>query len=98
MDFEARVWDCYGGDSEVVRGLHFGNRQGNSKKAEGGLKGVNFPLRPPSPRPPSHMIWPDQVREARKMDCSIAHGLADLFEVTSPLLEKRKRRNRNESS
>jgi len=38
MDFEARVWDCDGGDSEAVRGQHFGNRQGNSKKGEGGLK------------------------------------------------------------
>jgi len=42
MDFEARVWDCYGGDSEAVRGLHFGNGQGNSKKAEGGLKVLIF--------------------------------------------------------
>ena len=25
MDFEASAWDCDGGDSEAVRGLHFGN-------------------------------------------------------------------------
>ena len=38
MDFEARVWDCDGGDSEAVRDLHFGNRQCKSKEGEGGLK------------------------------------------------------------
>jgi hypothetical protein len=32
MDFESKVWDAGGGDSEAVRGLDLGNRQGNSKK------------------------------------------------------------------
>jgi hypothetical protein len=32
MDFESRVWDCNGGDSEALRGLHLGHRQGNSKR------------------------------------------------------------------
>jgi hypothetical protein len=32
MDFESRVWDFDGGDSEEARELHFGYRQGCSKK------------------------------------------------------------------
>ena len=42
MDFESRVWDCDGGDIEEVRGLHLGNRQGNSKKGGVGLKVLIF--------------------------------------------------------
>ena len=48
MDFEARVWDCDGGDSEAVRDLHFGNRSDNSKKREGGLKVLIFHYVPQS--------------------------------------------------
>ncbi len=48
MDFESRVWDCDGGDSEEVRGLHLGNRQGNSKKGGGGLKVLIFHYVPQS--------------------------------------------------
>ena len=39
MDFESRVWGCDGGHSEAFRGLHPGNRQGNSKDGGGGLIG-----------------------------------------------------------
>jgi hypothetical protein len=42
MDFESRVWDCDGGHSEEVRGLHLGNRRGNSKNGGGGLKVLRF--------------------------------------------------------
>gem|GEM_PF-2622645 len=42
MNFESRVWDCDGGDSEEVRGLHLGNRRGNSKKGGGGPKVIIF--------------------------------------------------------
>jgi len=42
MDFESRVWDCDGGDSEAFRGLHLGNRQGSSKNGGGGLKVLIF--------------------------------------------------------
>ena len=38
LDFESRVWDCDSGDSEAVRGLHLGNRRGNSEKGGRGLK------------------------------------------------------------
>jgi hypothetical protein len=36
------VWYFGGGDSEAVRVLHLGHRQGNSKKGWGGLKGSIF--------------------------------------------------------
>jgi len=42
MVLELRVWDCDGGDSEAVRDLRLGNRQGNSKKGGGGLKVLIF--------------------------------------------------------
>jgi hypothetical protein len=42
MDFESRVWDCDGRDSVAVRCLPPGNRRGNSKKGEGGLKVLIF--------------------------------------------------------
>ena len=42
MGFELRVWNWYGGDSEAVRGLHLGHRQGNAKKGGGRLKVLIF--------------------------------------------------------
>jgi len=48
MDFEARVWDYDGGDTGAVRGLHFGRREGNSKKGEGALKVLIFHYVPQS--------------------------------------------------
>jgi hypothetical protein len=40
-----------GRDSEAVKGVHLGYPGRNSKKGWG-LKGVNFPLRPPKTREP----------------------------------------------
>jgi len=51
MDFESRVWDCDGGDIEAVRGLHLGNRRGNSKNGGGGLKVLIFHYVPQSRNP-----------------------------------------------
>ena len=48
MDFESRVWDCDGRNSEVVTGLHLGHRQGNSKNGGGGLKVLIFHYVPQS--------------------------------------------------
>ncbi len=34
LDFDSGVWDFDGGNRNAVRGLHLGDRQGNSKKGE----------------------------------------------------------------
>ena len=41
-EFESRVWDCDGGDSEEVRGLDLAYHLGCSKE-EGRTKSVKFP-------------------------------------------------------
>ena len=41
LDFDSGVWDFDGGNRKAVRGLHLGDRQGNSKKG-GGISKYQF--------------------------------------------------------